>query len=65
MLASAARVMNHRQRLLQRFADLDDESELVETGGGVQSSMVDGIIILLFVAVLMIGIAWLFLTTRW
>jgi hypothetical protein len=50
---------------LQRFADLDDESELVETGGGVQSSMVDGIIMLLFVAVLMIGIAWLFLTTRW
>jgi hypothetical protein len=65
MLASVARVMNHRQHLLQRFADLDDESELVETGGGVQSSMVDGIIMLLFVAVLMIGIAWLFLTTRW
>jgi hypothetical protein len=57
--------MKHRQRLSQRFADLDDESELVETGGGVQSSMVDGIIMLLFVAVLMIGIAWLFLTTRW
>jgi hypothetical protein len=59
------RIHRHRKELRSRFLDLDVEDELSEDQQKLESSIRDGVIMLLFIGVLVSGVTWLFLNARW
>jgi hypothetical protein len=59
------RIHRHRKELRSRFLELDVEDELSEDQQKLESSIRDGVIMLLFIGVLVSGVTWLFLNARW
>jgi hypothetical protein len=58
-------IKRHRAELRSRFMDMDSDDELSEDQERLESSMRDGIVMLLFIAILVAGVTWLFINARW
>ena len=59
------RIHRHRKDLRIRFLDLDVEDELSEDQQKLESSIKEGVVMILFIGVLVTGVTWLFLNARW